>query len=96
MAVELALACGENMRRTLGAAATMKGQGDLGASIDPVTATDLENERLCTETLTARFPGHLVVGEETSSATGAQPPLDERPTWIIDPIDGTQNFAHSV
>ena len=63
VAIDLALRCGENMRQTLGATAEMKGEGDKDVSIDPVTATDRENERLCMETLAQRFPHHAVVGE---------------------------------
>ena len=36
-----------------------------------------------------------MIGEEACAAAGAIPPLGLEPTWIIDPIDGTQNFVHA-
>ncbi|CAJ1353686.1 unnamed protein product [Effrenium voratum] len=63
------------------------------SSIDPVTATDKENELRVTEGLRAAFPSHRIVGEE--SATADLKILDE-PTWIIDPIDGTTNFVYAI
>ena len=38
------------------------------------------------------FPSYAIIGEE-STGTGKIPPLTNTPTWIIDPIDGTTNFA---
>ena len=66
-----------------------KGSGEL------VTVADLASERVLSERLAALLPGSLVVGEE---AVEADPSLLERlsgttPVWIIDPIDGTGNFA---
>jgi myo-inositol-1(or 4)-monophosphatase len=40
-----------------------------------------------------RFSDHVCIGEE-SAAEGKHQPLTEKPTWIIDPIDGTMNFVH--
>lgn len=33
------------------------------------------------------------IGEEETSINGTIPELTDDPTWIIDPIDGTQNFV---
>lgn len=94
IAVELAVACGEAMLETAGTSATHLKDGDDG--IDPQTATDLSNERLVMDTLRATFPEHAVIGEETVAAMGTMPSIDARPTWIVDPIDGTQNFCHGL
>ncbi|MBD3368290.1 MAG: inositol monophosphatase [Candidatus Eisenbacteria bacterium] len=54
-----------------------------------VTAADRESERLITDAVRERFPGDGIVAEESSpedSSSGA--------VWIIDPLDGTNNFAH--
>lgn len=60
---------------------------------DLVTRTDHEVERLVTSRLLARFPDHGVLGEETGpTPAGAA----DGPRWIVDPIDGTSNFAHGV
>jgi fructose-1,6-bisphosphatase/inositol monophosphatase family enzyme len=61
-----------------------------------VTVVDVAVEQLLTARLRDLLPGSLVVGEE---AVHADPALmgqleSEAPVWIIDPIDGTRNFAH--
>jgi fructose-1,6-bisphosphatase/inositol monophosphatase family enzyme len=63
---------------------------------DFVTVADEAAERALSSALTALFPGSLVVGEE---AVAKDPSVldrlkDDRPVWIIDPIDGTYNFSH--
>ncbi|MEL7638032.1 MAG: inositol monophosphatase family protein [Solidesulfovibrio sp.] len=57
--------------------------------IDLVTATDLAVEALLTERLAPLVPGAAFLAEETTAAT-----VLAGPTWIIDPLDGTTNFAH--
>lgn len=38
-----------------------------------------------------------LIGEESAAAAGAIPALDAAmPTWVVDPIDGTQNFVHGL
>eukprot|EP00967_Tisochrysis_lutea_P127922 scaffold218269_cov39-Tisochrysis_lutea.AAC.2 len=96
-AAEVALRCGAAMRSTLAVAhaATLK-DGE-GGGIDPVTQTDRDNEALVALELSARFPGYALVGEEAASAAGHIPSIDPAtPTWVVDPIDGTQNFVHSL
>lgn len=66
------------------------------AAIDPVTATDEENERRVTQGLKAQFPDHVVIGEEAAAAAGSIPKLTKAPTWVIDPIDGTTNFVYGL
>jgi len=61
-----------------------------------VTVVDLAVEKALAARLKALLPGSLVVGEE---AVHAEPALmaqldGDAPVWIIDPIDGTRNFAH--
>ncbi len=41
------------------------------------------------DAVSRRFPGHGVLGEES----GRSGPPDA-PTWLVDPLDGTLNFAH--
>jgi myo-inositol-1(or 4)-monophosphatase len=60
--------------------------------VEPVTAADLACERLIVERLRASFPGHRVLSEESAPAGWAD--LDVTgPLWVIDPVDGTANFA---
>src|SRR3546814_8953683 len=65
-------------------------------SSDLVTVVDVAVEKRLTARLTDLLPGSLVVGEE---AVHAEPALmdqlaSDAPVWILDPIDGTRNFAH--
>ena len=66
-----------------------------GQAEDFCTKIDVENERLVTEGLLRHFPDHKIIGEETVGQ-GEIPPLTTDPTWIIDPIDGTTNFASGI
>ncbi|NCC25743.1 MAG: inositol monophosphatase [Deltaproteobacteria bacterium] len=59
--------------------------------IDLVTDTDLAVEAFLKEALADILPGSAFLAEETSAETKL-----DRPTWIIDPVDGTTNFAHGV
>ncbi|HYQ04780.1 MAG TPA: inositol monophosphatase family protein [Polyangiaceae bacterium] len=63
--------------------------------LDLVTAADRAAEAVLTERLSALVPNSTVVGEE---AVAADPRVLERlheaaPVWIVDPLDGTKNFA---
>ena len=59
--------------------------------IDPVTKFDLRSEKLITTGIRKRFPDHAILAEEGSkSKTDAKSEF----RWIIDPLDGTVNFAH--
>ncbi|MEU4239579.1 inositol monophosphatase family protein [Actinoplanes sp. NPDC026619] len=62
---------------------------------DLVTVADKESEKALTAGLTALLPGSTVVGEE---GVAADPRLlarvgDPGAVWIVDPVDGTNNFA---
>jgi fructose-1,6-bisphosphatase/inositol monophosphatase family enzyme len=62
---------------------------------DLVTVADLDAEKRLSRLLTEHVPGSIVVGEE--SVHGDPDVLagleTENDLWIIDPVDGTQNFA---
>ncbi len=62
---------------------------------DPVTIADLETEKALTRRLKDLLPGSHVVGEEAVAADPAVMDLLQRdePVWIVDPVDGTTNFA---
>lgn len=57
---------------------------------DLVTDLDHSTEAALVQALTAAVPGSRVLGEET----GAHGEPDHPLRWIVDPIDGTSNFAH--
>ena len=56
--------------------------------IDIVTEVDRESQRLIFEMLKDAFPSYGLLGEESS-----QPIRTEGPIWIVDPLDGTTNYA---
>ncbi len=65
---------------------------------DIVTAADIEAENWLAEALVDLVPESVAVGEE---AAFADPGLldvlaDKAPVWLIDPVDGTQNFADGI
>ena len=62
---------------------------------DLVTVADRESEAFLARELTALLPDSQVLGEESSFADPSLFSLLEgdKPVWIIDPIDGTTNFA---
>lgn len=75
--------------------------GEVGEKQGPhdlVTIADTECEALLSRRLADLVPGSLVVGEE---AVGADPGLlqslnGKAPIWLVDPVDGTLNFASGV
>ena len=59
-------------------------------TVDLVTHIDRKSQEMIFRRLSAAFPGHGFLAEEGLSLPGTS---DCR--WIIDPIDGTTNFAHT-
>lgn len=95
----------EIARKTLAAAAIARAAGDLQrkffadrASIgmtfkgpqDYLTAADGAVEKLVMGMIREAFPADGVLGEETGGSK------DTRALWVIDPIDGTANFATGI
>jgi myo-inositol-1(or 4)-monophosphatase len=65
----------------------MKGRGN------PVTAADLEANRILKEKLLGAFPGDGWLSEETRDDRER---LARRRVWIVDPIDGTKEFVSGL
>ena len=59
------------------------------ADLSPVTDADRAVERALRERIATERPGDTVLGEEEGDEGG-----DVR--WILDPIDGTRNFARGI
>jgi myo-inositol-1(or 4)-monophosphatase len=104
-AIEAALAAGRIQRAYFRQNPAVSKKGP----IDLVTAADLEVERAFRALIASRFPDHDVLGEEGSEpgqGLGASAESRRSPgggggegghhRWIIDPIDGTTNFAHGL
>ncbi len=60
------------------------------SEIDLVTAADVAAEGLIREALEKHYPGVALWGEESNQ------PSTQSDFWLVDPIDGTTNFAHDV
>jgi inositol-phosphate phosphatase / L-galactose 1-phosphate phosphatase / histidinol-phosphatase len=58
--------------------------------LTPVTIADRAIEQELRRLISARFPSHGILGEETGSTPG------DRYTWYLDPIDGTKSFISGM
>jgi myo-inositol-1(or 4)-monophosphatase len=86
-ALSAARSAGEVLRISFGAehAITYKGEVDL------VTEVDEEAERVIREELLGTFPTYGMLAEEGGKLAG-----EEDARWIVDPLDGTTNYAHGL
>lgn len=75
------------LKRSFGQVRHIRKKGD----IDLVTEADLAAEKAVIKTLRRHFPRDTILSEET----GRLPAMPER-VWIVDPLDGTINFAHNL
>ena len=65
---------------------TFKGRGNV------VTDADFASERRIHEVIREEFPEHAILSEETASTTDPHHGW----VWVVDPIDGTKNYAMGV
>ena len=65
------------------------------AHADLVTEADHASQKAIRDYLLGRFPDHAFLGEEDPEAKSGRVDKD-RPTWIVDPLDGTANYVHDV
>jgi len=56
-----------------------------------VTETDKASEKLITDFVKKKYPSHGILAEEGSESNKSAEYL-----WVIDPLDGTTNFAHGL
>src|SRR5213080_1929481 len=69
------------------------------ARADLVTDADHASQAAIKDYLLGRFPDHLFLGEEESvgkSLDALRPAAGAPPVWVVDPLDGTGNYAHGV
>lgn len=64
---------------------------DYKGEIDLVTEVDHRSEKYLLGEIAQHFPGHSIMAEESGNIDGSDEHL-----WIIDPLDGTVNYAHGV
>jgi myo-inositol-1(or 4)-monophosphatase len=89
-AIQTARDAGRILAARLGRA-LISNKGD----IDLVTEADLASEKLIIERIRSHYPRHAILAEESGASDGAIREAGEREwKWIIDPLDGTTNYAH--
>lgn len=84
-AIAMAHEAGEILREGYGRRHAPERKG----AIDLVTEYDRRSEAALLARIAERFPGHAVLAEESGGSGAA------RVRWIVDPLDGTTNFAHN-
>lgn len=92
------LRCAEALARSAGKQMIVEGRKgldvDLKAKNDLVTNVDRSIERFLVHELAELFPDHAIFGEEFGSSGATEMPGSRR--WLIDPIDGTTNYAMGI
>jgi fructose-1,6-bisphosphatase/inositol monophosphatase family enzyme len=72
---------------------------DYKSARDIVTEVDHASEKLIIDAIRGRFPGDAILAEESGehpTGTGDAPTSGRGRVWIIDPIDGTINYANGI
>ena len=87
VAVDAATRAGELLRSRFGSLRHIAYKGPTNL----VTEMDGQAEALIVEAIRRRFPDHAILAEESGASGGATPYR-----WIVDPLDGTTNYAHGV
>lgn len=92
VAESVALAGGHVLHRYWRDGVQLRDKSEIGGkSYDLVSDADLESQSVIAELLQDAFPAHELMGEEDLVGdTGAEH------LWVIDPLDGTNNFLHHV
>jgi myo-inositol-1(or 4)-monophosphatase len=61
------------------------------AASNLVSDADVESEQVIVDVIKRVFPDHAVLGEESH-----RDEADSEHLWVVDPLDGTNNFAHRI
>jgi myo-inositol-1(or 4)-monophosphatase len=85
VAVEAALSAGRILKERADSIGKIQYKGE----IDPVTEIDLLCEQEVIAIIKRQFSDHAFLAEESGATEG-----DAEHLWIIDPLDGTVNYAH--
>ena len=74
-------------------------QIDYKSARDVVTAADHLSEALIVEAIRSAYPGDAILAEETGehrAVAGEAPTSGRGRVWIVDPLDGTVNYANGI
>ena len=82
-----AKAAGRLLKARAGIVISLKKQNDF------VTNLDYESEKIIISKIKQQFPSHQIISEETLSY---QSITDNTCTWVVDPLDGTNNYIHGL
>jgi myo-inositol-1(or 4)-monophosphatase len=85
LAVETAMEAGAILLSEFDRPAKISYKGE----VDLVTQADRRSEEAIVSRLRRYFPNHAIVAEEGSGQEG-----EASYRWVVDPLDGTTNFAH--
>ena len=64
------------------------------SEIDLVTESDLASERLIIDRIKTYYPRHSILAEESGATEASDHGSQSDWRWVIDPLDGTTNYAH--
>ena len=90
-AIQTARVAGSILADRMGRALQVSNKGD----IDLVTEADLASEKLIIERIKTHYPRHAILAEESGATEGIKTATGQSDwRWIVDPLDGTTNYAH--
>lgn len=90
-AIQMARDAGRILVDRQGHSLQVSNKGD----IDLVTESDLASEKLIIERIRSHYPRHDILAEESGASAGTGDAARKSEwRWIIDPLDGTTNYAH--
>ncbi|MDQ3473533.1 MAG: inositol monophosphatase, partial [Acidobacteriota bacterium] len=89
-AINIARDAGGILVDKLGRALQVSNKG----AIDLVTEADLASEKLIIERIRSHYPRHAILAEESGASENQAGNSSAEWKWIIDPLDGTTNYAH--
>ncbi len=90
-AVRAAVAASEVLSSSFDTGVSVSNKVTEGLAQGLVTQADVDAERAIVDIIRDAFPGHAILAEESLTNT---PEADQ--LWIIDPLDGTNNFANGI
>ena len=86
VAREAAVSAGEVVQELHGQIEQVEYKSD---KADMVTEADHRSDRVIAQVIANEFPAHGLCSEESGATEG-----EDEYTWVVDPLDGTGNFAH--
>ena len=86
--IQISKEAGELIRNAFGKAHSIEFKTN---ELNLVTETDKASEKLITDFIRKKYPSHGILAEEGSEQNTSAEYL-----WVVDPLDGTTNFAHGL